>query len=184
MDIEALKTQLKLFQPAKSQDVDYLTSYESILDFVLKKTLNDVSLYCHIPIDDLPNSISGTIVMMASNLIGSFELANDQTSGAAGSLGSVKSLTEGDTKVDYATPLTTAQKLQQALAIDSIGTDFRYILNRIRRLPDQQTAVAAGTSDKLDKIAEAVENVDKKLNELTDNAVSTDELMEALLNET
>jgi hypothetical protein len=130
MEKEALKTQLKLLQPSKNQEADYLKSYDSILDFVLDKVLNDVSLYCHIPIEELPDSIFQTVVMMASNLIGSYGLVNDEAANADDRVSETK---DGDTDVKFLSPTA---RLQAALSLSSISSDFRGILNRIRRLPE------------------------------------------------
>lgn len=130
MDFDYFKTQLKLLQPPKNQEADYLATYDQIVRFVFDKVMNDVRLYTHIPYEeDLPESINQTIVMMASSLIGSFGLINDDE---ANSNDEIKKITEGDTSVEFA---DKGARLQQAFATSSISGNFRGMLNRIRRLP-------------------------------------------------
>ncbi|MCT1174163.1 hypothetical protein EFL89_07995 [Lactococcus lactis] len=127
-----LKDKLKLMQPPLQTDkVGYMERYEGVIDFVLDKVINDVRLYTHIPEDEnLPASINQTIVMLASNLINSFGLINDDEANADDE---VKEISEGDTRVVYS---DRASRLQMALSTSSISGDFRGILNSVRRLPE------------------------------------------------
>lgn len=129
MDKEALKTKLKLLQRPKNPDnEDYMKDYNDTLDFVLDKVLNDVSLYTHIEIKELPDSIFQTIIMMASNLIDSFGLINDEEINKDEG---IKQISEGDTSVTY---IDRGTRVQQALEASSIERNFRRALNTIRRL--------------------------------------------------
>ncbi|MCT1195262.1 hypothetical protein EFL90_11545 [Lactococcus lactis] len=127
-----LKDKLKLMQPPLQTDkVGYMERYDGVIDFVLDKVINDVRLYTHIPEDEnLPASINQTIVMLASNLINSFGLINDDEANADDE---VKEISEGDTRVVYS---DRASPLQMALSTSSISGDFRGILNSVRRLPE------------------------------------------------
>ncbi|MCT1186492.1 hypothetical protein EFL96_06290 [Lactococcus lactis] len=127
-----LKDKLKLMQPPLQTDkVGYMERYDGVIDFVLDKVINDVRLYTHIPEDEnLPASINQTIVMLASNLINSFGLINDDEANADDE---VKEISEGDTRVVYS---DRASRLQMALSTSSISGDFRGILNSVRRLPE------------------------------------------------
>jgi len=127
---EKLKEQLKQLQaPKKSEDSDYMNHYNFVLDFVIDKVLNDVSLYTHIPIEEFPDSIFQTIVMLANNFIDSFGLINDEETNANQD---IKEISEGDTKVVYA---DKRLRLQQSLASSSINGNFTALLNSVRRLP-------------------------------------------------
>lgn len=127
---EKLREQLKLLQsPKKPDDTEYMKHYDMVLDFVIDKVLNDVSLYTHIPIEEFPDSIFQTIVMLASNFIDSFGLINDDETNANQD---IKEISEGDTKVVYA---DKRLRLQQSLASSSIIGNFTGLLNSIRRLP-------------------------------------------------
>lgn len=126
---EKLKEQLKLLQSPKKSDDEYMKNYDMVLDFVIDKVLNDVSLYTHIPIEEFPDSIFQTIVMLASNFIDSFGLINDEETNANQD---IKEISEGDTKVVYA---DKRLRLQQSLASSSINDNFTALLNSVRRLP-------------------------------------------------
>lgn len=134
MDLKEYKEQIKeklefLQEPQKSDDDAYMKHYELVLDFVIDKVLNDVSLYTHIPIEEFPDSIFQTIVMLASNFIDSFGLINDEETNANQD---IKEISEGDTKVVYA---DKRLRLQQSLASSSISGNFTALLNSVRRLP-------------------------------------------------
>nr|DAW24769.1 MAG TPA: head to tail adaptor [Caudoviricetes sp.] len=134
MDLKEYKEQIKeklefLQEPQKPDDAAYMKHYEMVLDFVIDKVLNDVSLYTHIPIEEFPDSIFQTIVMLASNFIDSFGLINDEETNANQD---VKEISEGDTKVVYA---DKRLRLQQSLASSSINGNFTALLNSVRRLP-------------------------------------------------
>ncbi|NEX52802.1 hypothetical protein [Lactococcus lactis] len=117
--------------PLQTDKVGYMERYDGVIDFVLDKVINDVRLYTHIPEDEnLPASINQTIVMLASNLINSFGLINDDEANADDE---VKEISEGDTRVVYS---DRASRLQMALSTSSISGDFRGILNSVRRLPE------------------------------------------------
>lgn len=134
MDLKEYKEQIKeklefLQEPQKPDDDAYMKHYEMVLDFVIDKVLNDVSLYTHIPIEEFPDSIFQTIVMLASNFIDSFGLINDEETNANQD---IKEISEGDTKVVYA---DKRLRLQQSLASSSISGNFTALLNSVRRLP-------------------------------------------------
>lgn len=125
-----LKDKLKLIQqPLQPENTDYMARYDGVIDFVLDKVISDVVLYTHIPQDELPPELAGTIISMASNLIASFGLVNDD---AANEDDRVKRVSEGDTSVEYA---DSGARLQQALQTSSINTNYLAILNKVRRLP-------------------------------------------------
>lgn len=133
MDLKEYKKQVKekleFLQGAQKPDDDaYMKHYEMVLDFVIDKVLNDVSLYTHIPIEEFPDSIFQTIVMLASNFIDSFGLINDEEANANQD---IKEISEGDTRVVYA---DKRFRLQQSLASSSISGNFKHNLNTVRRL--------------------------------------------------
>ncbi len=129
MDYSYFEEQIKLLQPPKKTDDDYLKKYDQIVLFVFDKVVNDVRLYTHIPDDeDLPASIDQTIVMLASTLIASFGLLNDDE---ANEDNSVTRITEGDTSIEFSDSTT---RLQLALSTSSISGNFKGTLNRVRRL--------------------------------------------------
>lgn len=130
MEFDYFKAQLKLLQPPKNQEEDYLANYDQVILFVFDKVVNDVRLYTHIPVEEeLPVCLNQTLVMLASTLIASFGLINDDE---ANEDESVKRITEGDTTVEFS---DNGTRLQKALASSSISGNIKGMLNRVRRLP-------------------------------------------------
>lgn len=129
---EKIRERLQILQQPQKSDDEYLKHYEIVLDFVIDKVLNDVSLYTHIPIEEFPDSIFQTMVMLASNFIDSFGLINDEETNANQD---IKEISEGDTKVGYADKWL---RLQRSLASSSINGNFTALLNSIRRLPSNE----------------------------------------------
>lgn len=128
--MEKILEQIKLLNPPqKEQDDDYKTQYEKMIEFALKKAVNDIYLYTHIPLDEeLPSILEQSLVLMASNLITAYGLVdNEETKADA----EVSKITEGDTSVEYKDRTT---RLQQAMSASSITGDFTGLLNSVRRL--------------------------------------------------
>lgn len=131
MKFEDFEEQLKVLQPPKKVDEEYMKRYNQMLQFVFDKVENDVRLYTHIPIEEeLPVMINQIMILMASSFIVSCGLINDEETNENDS---VKRITEGDTSIEY-TDRTTL--LQKALAASSISGNFKSMLNRVRRLQE------------------------------------------------
>lgn len=125
MELEAT---VKLLQPAKSKDEDYLARYDKIITFVVEKVKSEASIYTNIPVVQLPETLNHTLAMMASSLIESFGLINDE---AANADSSIKQISEGDTTVSYVDVQT---RLAQAMAATGITASHYSALNQVRRV--------------------------------------------------
>ncbi|WP_283679946.1 hypothetical protein [Lentilactobacillus sp. Marseille-Q4993] len=96
-------------------------NYQTILDFVLDKVINDVANYTHIPILDLPEELDQTIIALCTLMI--------TTHGLLVPLTNTGSLTEGDTSVTFKSP---AEIYAAILKINPITDDYVMQLNQFR----------------------------------------------------
>lgn len=134
--------QIEILNPPVNDNPEYMAWYNQVIGFALDKVLNDVSLYTHIPKDELPEEIDQTIVMMVSNLLGSFSLLDNwldpDSENETSENGEIKRITEGDTSVEFSGSTNIAAnrnaRLQEALTLNSISSNFLAILNSIRRI--------------------------------------------------
>ncbi|WP_125764436.1 head-tail connector protein [Companilactobacillus hulinensis] len=114
---------LKLLMP----NVNKLDSYESIIDFVISKVIDDVASYTHIPIQELPESLDKTIISICVQIIKTHQFLtpiedkNDD----------VQSLSEGDTSVTFKSPATIYTELQ---SINPLSDNYLVILNSYRKI--------------------------------------------------
>lgn len=102
---------------------------DDVLLFALETAIYDVLNYCHIEIDDWPEAIDNTTVLMTIDLINeaSFIFKADAESVE----GEVKSLTEGDFSISRETKADAYKKIMSA---PSFSRNYRRNLNRFRRL--------------------------------------------------
>ena len=125
MDLEA---QVKLLQPPKSTEADYLERYNATITFVVQKVKSEASLYTNIPFAELPESLNPSMVMMASNLIESYRLTHDAD---AIENEDIKQLSEGDTTIAYA---DSQDRLSKAMESTGLTNNYRAALNKVRRV--------------------------------------------------
>lgn len=102
-------------------------NYDSIVDFVIKKTAQDVANYCNIPLDELPSELDLTIVNMALQVINTHQLLEPLDS----QTGNIASLSEGDASVTFKSPAEVYQALQN---VNVITDNYLAILNNFRKL--------------------------------------------------
>ena len=125
MDLEA---QVKLLQPPKSTEADYLERYNATISFVVQKVKSEASLYTNIPFAELPESLNPSMVMMASNLIESYRLTHDAD---AIENDDIKQLSEGDTTIAY---VDSQERLAKAMETTGLTNNYRAALNKVRRV--------------------------------------------------
>lgn len=123
MDKEHIADQVKLLIPNNNENPDY----DKIIDFTVDKIMNDISNYCNIPIDELPNELSTVVVNMTVQAI----KVNGFLDGE--SAANVQSLSEGDTSVTFK-PVSDIYVALQGL--NPITDNYTSILNNFRRLPE------------------------------------------------
>lgn len=119
---------VQLLQPPKSSDAEYKKRYESIIEFVVGKVETEASIYTNIPKNELPESLNHTLAAMASSLIESFGLINDEVASADAD---IKQISEGDTSVTY---VDAQSRLAQAIATSGITASHYAALNQVRRV--------------------------------------------------
>lgn len=119
---------VQLLQPPKSSDAEYKKRYESIIEFVVGKVETEASIYTNIPKNELPESLNHTLAAMASSLIESFGLINDEVASADAD---IKQISEGDTSVTY---VDAQSRLAQAMATSGITASHYAALNQVRRV--------------------------------------------------
>lgn len=124
MDKEHIADQVKLLIPNNNENPDY----DKIIDFTVDKIMNDITNYCNIPIDELPNELSTVVVNMAVQAI----KVNGFLDGE--SAANIQSLNEGDTSVTFK-PVSDIYLALQGL--NPITDNYTNILNNFRRLPDE-----------------------------------------------
>ena len=123
MDKEHITDQVKLLIPNNNENPDY----DKIIDFTVDKIMKDISNYCNIPIDELPNELSTVVVNMAVQAI----KVNGFLDGE--SAANIQSLNEGDTSVTFK-PMSDIYVTLQGL--NPITDNYTNILNNFRRLPE------------------------------------------------
>lgn len=104
-----------------------LDGYDSIIDFVISKVVDDVTSYTHIPVEELPEELDKTIVSISMQLIESHQFLvpiEDKNN-------DVQSLSEGDTSVTFKSPATVYTELQ---SINPLSDNYATILNSYRRI--------------------------------------------------
>lgn len=121
--IDDITTTLKSLIP----NTNKLDSYDSIINFVVSKVIDDVTSYTHIPVIELPEELDKVIVSISMQLIDSHQFLvpiedkNDD----------VQSLSEGDTSVTFKSPATIFTELQ---SINPLSDNYVTILNNYRRI--------------------------------------------------
>lgn len=121
--IENITQTLKSLIP-NNNELDY---YDSTVDFVISKVIDDVTSYTHIPVLELPEELDRTIVSICMQLINSHQFLtpiedkNDD----------VQSLSEGDTSVTFKSPSAIYVELQ---TINPLSDNYLNILNSYRRV--------------------------------------------------
>lgn len=123
MDKEHIADQVKLLIPNNNENPDY----DKIIDFTVDKIMNDITNYCNITIDELPNELSTVVVNMAVQAI----KVNGFLDGE--SAANIQSLNEGDTSVTFK-PVSDIYLALQGL--NPITDNYTNILNNFRRLPE------------------------------------------------
>ncbi|WP_334328437.1 hypothetical protein [Companilactobacillus sp. HBUAS59699] len=121
--IENITDTLKKLLPNSNK----LDGYDSIIDFVISKVVDDVTSYTHIPVEELPEELDKTIVSISMQLIDSHQFLvpiEDKNN-------DVQSLSEGDTSVTFKSPATVYTELQ---SINPLSDDYATILNSYRRI--------------------------------------------------
>lgn len=102
-------------------------NYEFVTDYALTKTINDVSNYCHVSVEKLPEELDMTIIGMVVQVINTHQwlVPADQQSG------NVSSLSEGDASVSFRSPAEVYQQLQ---SLNTVTDNYVSILNSFRRI--------------------------------------------------
>lgn len=121
--IENITTILKSLVP-NSNKLDY---YDSTIDFVVSKVIDDVTSYTHISIIELPEELDKMIVSICIQLINSHQFLTpieDKNT-------DVQSISEGDTSVTFKSPSAIYTELQ---TINPISDNYLSILNSYRRI--------------------------------------------------
>lgn len=101
--------------------------YDKILDFTLRKVLNDVSNYCNIPVDELPGELDETIVALSVQVINTHQWLTPLEDQA----NNVASLNEGDTSVSFKDPSEVYATLQ---SVNTLTDNYLAILNNFRKV--------------------------------------------------
>lgn len=123
MDKEHIVNQVKLLIPNSNENPDY----DKIIDFTVDKIMNDITNYCNIPIDELPNELSAVAVSMVVQAIKVNGVLDSE------STANIQSLSEGDTSVTFK-PVSDIYVALQGL--NPITDNYTNILNNFRRLPE------------------------------------------------
>ncbi|MGL5715041.1 MAG: phage head-tail connector protein [Paraclostridium sp.] len=92
---------------------------DAILEFVLEDAKETILNYCNI--EEIPDGLNNTLTRMAIDLYRCENLGSESQS-----LGSISSISEGDTSVSYRSSETEFK--------DSILKDYKKQLNRYRKL--------------------------------------------------
>lgn len=111
MDLEKLKKLLGISLDDNSKDI--------LLEFTLDDIEQIVKDYCHIT--EIPQGLINTIYRMAIDLYRSENLGEEDSS-----LGSISSITEGDTSISYRSSIAEFK--------DSLIKDYKAKLNKYRKL--------------------------------------------------
>ena len=95
------------------------TTKDFLLEFTLEDTEQIIKDYCNIK--EIPIELNNTVLKMAIDLYRNENLGEEDSS-----LGSISSITEGDTSISYRSSATEFK--------DSLIEDYKAQLNRYRRL--------------------------------------------------
>lgn len=123
MDKEHIVNQVKLLIPNNNKNPDY----DKIIDFTVDKIMNDITNYCNIPIDELPNELSAVAVSMVVQAIKVNGVLDSENTA------NIQSLNEGDVSVTFK-PVSDIYVALQGL--NPITDNYTSILNNFRRLPE------------------------------------------------
>ena len=111
MEVERLK---KLLGFSREED-----SKDTILEFILEDVEEMVKNYCNVP--TIPEQLNSTILRMAIDMYKNESLGSEDIA-----LGSISSISEGDTSVSYR---SSASEFKESLL-----KDYKSQLNRYRKL--------------------------------------------------
>ena len=111
MEVERLK---KLLGFSREDD-----SKDTILEFILEDVEEMVKNYCNVP--TIPEQLNSTILRMAIDMYKNESLGSEDIA-----LGSISSISEGDTSVSYR---SSASEVKESLL-----KDYKSQLNRYRKL--------------------------------------------------
>lgn len=116
---DELLKKVKLLNPNESEN----PNYDSIIEFVSEKVINDVANYTHLVVAELPEELDHTIIGLCSQLIATHDYLG------TGNLTNVDTLNEGDTSVKFKSPATIYAELQ---SVNSLTDDYLVQLNQFR----------------------------------------------------
>lgn len=117
-DFESLFNQLTTLEPKATE------AQKPILEFTLKKVIQDVANYTNIPVSELPKELDQTIIALALQVIDTHNWLTPEN-------GNVASVSEGDTSVTF----KPVSEIYASLAgINTITDNYTNILNNFRRL--------------------------------------------------
>lgn len=116
---EELLKKVKLLNPNEDEN----QNYDSIIEFVLEKVINDVANYTHLAIAELPEALDHTIIGLCIQLIATHDYLG------TGNLTNVDTLNEGDTSVKFKSPAAIYAELQ---GVNSLTDDYLMQLNQYR----------------------------------------------------
>ena len=106
---------------------DEENSSEDVFSFAIETVINDVLNYCHFSVEEWPEGIDYTVVLMTIDLLNETAL----TFNISESDGEVKSITEGDFSISKETKAEAYQKIMSA---PSFSKNYKRTLNNFRRL--------------------------------------------------
>lgn len=116
---EELLKKVKLLNPNENEN----QNYDSIIEFVLEKVINDVANYTHLTIAELPEALDHTIIGLCTQLIATHDYLG------TGNLTNVDTLNEGDTSVKFKSPASIYAELQ---GVNTLTDDYLIQLNQFR----------------------------------------------------
>ncbi|HBD0821746.1 TPA: hypothetical protein ACOIVK_000993 [Enterococcus faecalis] len=117
---------LDKFKKAKGIN-DEENSSDDVFSFAIETVINDVLNYCHFSVEEWPEGIDNTVVLMTIDLLNETAL----TFNISESDGEVKSITEGDFSISKETKAEAYQKIMSA---PSFSKKYKRTLNNFRRL--------------------------------------------------
>lgn len=103
------------------------TDSDDVFLFALETAIQDVLNYCHIEIEEWPEALDNTTVLMAIDLINE----SSYTFNADKAEGETKSLSEGDFSISMETKAEAYQKMMQT---PSFARNYARNLNSFRKL--------------------------------------------------
>ncbi|MGL9971561.1 phage head-tail connector protein [Enterococcus sp. DIV1420a] len=103
------------------------TNSDDVFLFAIETAVYDVLNYCHFKVDDWPEALDSTTILMTVDLINetSYSLS------AAEAENEVKSLSEGDFSI---TKETKAEAFQKMMSVPSFSRNYCRNLNNFRKL--------------------------------------------------